>query len=164
MTDRFQKSRRNLKLKKGTKLNSEMILKNLVLRQQHQMETISDLDDETKVSRSARYNRVSTLRTIAAEVRQIEVGEQWMRGKCGSRPYLHQLEDDPKELSPLARIMSEFDPVDRSIIRELCLMHLDAIQRGEGAEFTAFIQQTDARLKREAAGERANEPPSYGDS
>lgn len=136
------------------------MLKNLVLRQQHRMEAMTELDDKMQVGFSAGYKRVSTLRTIAAQVGQLEVGEQWMRGKCGNRPSIHQLEDDPEELSPLARKMLEFDPVDRFILRELCanLLHADQSERDA---FIAWVHQQNPKLESgaaEAADERAIEP------
>lgn len=141
-------------------LNSEMMLKNLVLRQQRRMQAMTELDDKITVSFSAGYKRVSTLRTIVAEVRKLDVGEQWMRGKCGNRPSVHQLEDYPEEMSRLARIMMDFDPVDRSLMRELYCNYLDVVQMGMRDEFIAIMQE--ATLKRaaaEAADESAVEPP-----
>ena len=97
-------------VKKGTKsLNSEIMLKNLFRRQRQRMELMAELEDKTNARFPDGYKRVSTLRAIAAEVQKLEVGEQWMRGKCGNMPSVHQLEDGPEELPPMAKELLQFD-------------------------------------------------------
>jgi hypothetical protein len=143
-------------------LNSEIMLKNLFLRQQQRMEAMTEFEDKTKTRSPDGYKRVSTLRGIAAEVRKLEVGEQWMRGKCGNMPSVHPLEDDPEELSPLARELLEFDEVDRSIVRELTVRLVEMAQEEARRRFKSVGLEGNAEPERgaaEAADERAIRPP-----
>ena len=131
-------------------MNSEIMLK-LFLRQQQRMEVMTELEDNMKVRFPDGYKRVSAVRAIAAEVRKLEVGEQWMRGKCGNMPYVHELEDDPEEMSPLAKELLQFDEVDRSLLCELTARVIELAQEKARGRFKAVGPESDAGTERGAA-------------
>jgi hypothetical protein len=146
-------------VKKGTKsLNSEIMLKNLFLRQRQRMELMAELEDKTNARFPDGYKRVSTLRAIAAEVQKLEVGEQWMRGKCGNMPSVHQLEYGPEELSPMAKELLQFDEVDRSLLREITVRTIELARGKMEGRFDAVRLEADAGPERGAA-EVAIRPP-----
>jgi hypothetical protein len=146
-------------VKKGTKsLNSEIMLKNLFLRQRQRMEVMTELEDKMNVRFPVGYKRVSTLRAIATEVRTLEVGQPWMRGKCGNMPSVQQLEDDPEELPPMAKELLQFDEVDRSILCEVVVRTIDLARGIIDGRFEAVRLEADAGPERGAA-EAAIRPP-----
>jgi hypothetical protein len=66
-------------------------------------------------------------------------------------PYVHQLEDDPEELPPMAKELLQFDELDRSILREVVVRTIDLARGKIDGRFEAVRLEADAGPERGAA-------------
>ena len=71
------------------------------------------------------HQEIKRLNEIANSLLRLELGHEMIRGRRG---YMPQVPTNDAEMSPFAKRLMEFDPVDRSILRELTVNFIDMLE------------------------------------
>lgn len=88
------------------------------------------------------HKELDTLTTIASQMARLELGHEMIRGRRG---YVPELPSNVEQMSPFAKGLMEFDPVDRSLARELTVNFIEMLQGGGSGRFEAARLEADAR-------------------
>ena len=116
------------------------ILQYEAVKQIARIERIDQLEKNMGLPLPNTHNELRQLTAIAGQMARLELGYEMIRGRRG---YVPLVPAGTGEMSPFARKMMEFDPVDRSIARELVVNFIDMVEGGTVGRFEAAGLEAD---------------------
>lgn len=123
--------------KTARQLDSESMLKHCYVIQLSRVQQMLEFEQKTKFLMPDGHKNLVVLKDIAAEIRKLEIGEQWMKGKAGAMPDAgpypggllpHGQTEQQGGQDDFARRFASFGDVDRRLMQEATSRVIDMIQ------------------------------------